>query len=239
MRAYHIQSPTTTHGCSLLWSLPWLQDLDLKSITLFKQWKDGTYSEVEFGSLIVSHQEPHPHHLGILTPRPVAPTPPDTESDSLSSRAEGLNAYMEDLRRFTVKFLYPHLRPTFGYIGTLWLPGKTQDDRLPYFANRRLTRIDWTNILGPKYVEEYGKDFLLGAPGYRGEVLPDGGILYQVTERFMNLEMPSPSEDDVVAYFKGHPKIARFSYKSRMANHYFVNLKRSRAARERYYARWG
>lgn len=46
----------------------------------------------------------------------------------------------------------------------------------------QLKKIYWANFFGEPYVKKYGKEFLLGAPGYKKAELADGTIEYILTE---------------------------------------------------------
>jgi len=48
-----------------------------------------------------------------------------------------------------------------------------------------LTHIGWVNLFGPAYVEKYGRDFLLGLPGSKTELPPDGGVFHQLSPAFV------------------------------------------------------
>lgn len=84
---------------------------------------------------------------------------------------------------------------------------KTVRDRKIWFLN-------WLNVFGLSYVETYGRDFLLEAPGFDKRELADGSILYQVTEGFAPWEAQDPSPEEVEAYFTAHPKVGRVKYRS-------------------------
>lgn len=78
--------------------------------------------------------------------------------------------------------LYPRLRPIFGSIDE---PGENE----PFGQRVRDlegTYLFWANFFGPPYVERYGRDFLLAAPGWRKEELEDGGILYVVDPSYLH-----------------------------------------------------
>jgi hypothetical protein len=53
-------------------------------------------------------------------------------------------------------------------------------------AAGKLRFVFWANFFGPAYVEQYGREFLWNAPGWRVEELEDGGILYVTTERYVD-----------------------------------------------------
>jgi len=78
-------------------------------------------------------------------------------------------------------------------------------------------RLWWINVFGPGYVEGFGKDFLLGAPGYRKEEVTPGCIVHQITKDFLVFGEPDPAPADVEAYFRAHPNGRRAKYKALLA----------------------
>lgn len=97
--------------------------------------------------------------------------------------------------------LYPLARPTYGEVEGNWGEWDTPD-----VFKRRLKHISWANFFGPAYVEKYGRDFLLGLPGYKTELLPDGGVFHQLSPTFV-----APTEQEalrlrreVIAYCARH-----------------------------------
>ena len=96
--------------------------------------------------------------------------------------------------------LYPLAHPTYGEVegNSDW---ESRD-----VARFRLKHISWANFFGPVYVEKYGQDFLLGLPGYKTELLPDGGVFHQLASTFV---APSEAEAqrlrrEVIAYCAQH-----------------------------------
>ncbi len=76
--------------------------------------------------------------------------------------------------------LYPELQPALAAV--------YEFDTRPILGDvlkRKLKHINWVNIFGPPYVEKYGKEFLLGLPGYKTEELPDGGVFHQLSPTFL------------------------------------------------------
>lgn len=63
-----------------------------------------------------------------------------------------------------------------------------------------LRYVFWANVFGPEYVRFLGHDFLAAAPGWRLVDLPGGGMLYVVSESY--LEWWHRDRDDVLAYFR-------------------------------------
>jgi len=97
--------------------------------------------------------------------------------------------------------LYPLARPTYGEVEGNWDEWSPKD-----VARLRLKHISWVNFFSPAYVEKYGRDFLLGLPGYKTELLPDGGVFHQLSPTFV-----APTEEEarrlrreVIAYCARH-----------------------------------
>jgi hypothetical protein len=77
--------------------------------------------------------------------------------------------------------LYPLTRPWLGC-----LDEASSDSILSRDVRKlRLKHIGWVNFFGPAYVEKYGRDFLLGLPGHKTELLPDGGVFHQLSPAFV------------------------------------------------------
>lgn len=70
----------------------------------------------------------------------------------------------------------------------------------------RLKHIAWVNWFGPVYVERYGRDFLLGLPGFRTEPLPDGGVFHQLSPTFVAPDAAEAQrlQAEVIAYARRH-----------------------------------
>jgi hypothetical protein len=86
--------------------------------------------------------------------------------------AEGLLALAVDL--------YPALRPAYGWVDEFgWnvLPDSV-------VAALRPVYLYWATFYGPAWVDRLGRDFLLGAPGWRVVDLEDGGLLHVATESY-------------------------------------------------------
>ncbi len=95
------------------------------------------------------------------------------------------------------ELLYPHLGPEYGWLDEVGERLHREQD----VPARKLAHIFWANFFGPPYVERYGRDFLLGAPGWRVEELSDGGILYVLSPSFVNL-WQVVREKEVLDYFR-------------------------------------
>lgn len=77
--------------------------------------------------------------------------------------------------------LYSSLRPEYGWIDVC------ADEAVPVktLRVREIAYIFWANFYGPEYVDKYGKDFFLKAPGWCKEELDDGGVLYITCKDFV------------------------------------------------------
>jgi hypothetical protein len=86
--------------------------------------------------------------------------------------ADGLLALAVDL--------YPALRPAYGWVdedGWNMLPDSV-------IAALRPVYLYWATFYGPAWVAKLGREFLLGAPGWRVVDLGDGGLLHVATESY-------------------------------------------------------
>ncbi|WP_322815464.1 hypothetical protein [Chloroflexus sp.] len=96
--------------------------------------------------------------------------------------------------------LYPMVRLGLGFVD-----GDNEVD--PKDALKlSLNHIALVNFFGPAYVAKYGRDFLPSLPGYKTELLPDGGVFHQLSPTFV---APSEAEANtmrqaVIAYCACH-----------------------------------
>ena len=77
--------------------------------------------------------------------------------------------------------VYPLARPALGRIDSTAA-------RILYPKEVRRTKlvsIGWVNWFGPRYVERYSQDLLLGIPGHTTTLLDDGGVFHQLTPTFL------------------------------------------------------
>lgn len=87
-----------------------------------------------------------------------------------------LEVYAQNLLKLALS-LYPHLSPSYG-----WVDEDEAEDRWVTEAiAAKLKVIGWANFFGPPYVNKYGRDFLLGLPGWKVEELAGGGVFHQLT----------------------------------------------------------
>lgn len=106
---------------------------------------------------------------------------------------------VDDLAKGQLDFAclyYPTLRPRYGFIDE-------RGENEPSSKSVELVELKsilWANFFGPEYVEKYGRDFLLAAPGWKTEELDDGGILYVTRESFVDWWKSKPKE--ILDYFR-------------------------------------
>jgi hypothetical protein len=104
--------------------------------------------------------------------------------------------------------LYNELRPVYGWIDE---PGENEPSTKS-IQSADLKYLFWANFYGPSYVERYGRDFVLGAPGWKKEELDDGGVLYVVDESYIRWRTHQAAE--AMDYFKPKAPSIR-QYRSR------------------------
>ncbi len=73
------------------------------------------------------------------------------------------------------KVIYNTIQPRFAWIERCHWKGYTTPEDV---AQLRLPHLYWANFFSPAYVEKLGQEFLMNAPGWKKEPLPDGGLLY-------------------------------------------------------------
>jgi hypothetical protein len=95
--------------------------------------------------------------------------------------------------------LYPLLRPLFAWVDVAGDNAPKERE----ITNLRLRQMLWANFYGPEYVQKYGREFLLNAPGWRKEELSDGGIAYILSKHCFD-KTQQVSNKKIVDYF--HPK---------------------------------
>jgi len=93
-------------------------------------------------------------------------------SSHLFNRKEFQEYYAQLLLRLA-KELYTILHPVFGSID--FCSNRTREKDVQALE---IPHIYWANFFGPEYVEKYGKEYFMKAPGWLHEELDDGGILY-------------------------------------------------------------
>ena len=97
--------------------------------------------------------------------------------------------------------LYPLARPTYGEVEGNWGEWDTRA-----VSRLRLQHISWANFFSPAYVAKYGQDLLLNIPGYKTELLPDGGVFHQLSPTFVasSEEEAQRLRQEVQHYFRQH-----------------------------------
>lgn len=96
------------------------------------------------------------------------------------------------------RLLYPMTQPWLGVIDA--------SSPEPNALKRRLKHVGWVNFFGLPYVERYGRDFLLALPGYKTELLPDGGVFHQLSPAFVAADEAEARrlQRAVIAYCRQH-----------------------------------
>jgi hypothetical protein len=118
--------------------------------------------------------------------------------------ASGWDQIANGLQQFGVR-MYSSLRPDYCWMDEL------ADKMWVDVGVRQFKYIYWFNVFGPKYVEHLGREFLLGAPGWKIEELEDGGVLFQPLESFLKWHTNPAAADEAIAYFRQkHPCIKRY-----------------------------
>lgn len=105
--------------------------------------------------------------------------------------------------------LYPLLLPKFGYVD-VWGENRPADKIV---RKTELRKVFWANFYNAEYVQKFSRDFFLGAPGWKKEVLCDGGILYVATESFQEWWKAPPV--NIVEYFRAKIPTIK-SYRARV-----------------------
>lgn len=98
--------------------------------------------------------------------------------------------------------LYSLVQPALGWVDESFSNETDTKDSLKL----KLRTISWVNFFGPAYVQKYGQDFLLRLPGYKTELLPDGGVFHQLSPTFVatSEQEAKALRRQVVAYCADH-----------------------------------
>jgi len=134
--------------------------------------------------------------------------------------------YMQDLLAKTLE-IYSRFLPSFTEVGAKY---DLRNAHNVFAIERLIPRISWANIFGPSYVEKYGREFLLAAPGFRTKELEDGSILYQVTRHFLLTAEDvdrGPPPEEVEGYFRRHPEVRRIVYRPVLLRDFLPRQRRS------------
>jgi hypothetical protein len=109
-----------------------------------------------------------------------------------------LNRYAKELMELTAK-AFPRAGADFGFVGRFPLQlGPEHYYRRPM----EVLRLSWVNLFGPPFVERWGRDALLDAPGFRTAEIGEDCILHQATEDLILQEDPDPPWYEVLGYFR-------------------------------------
>jgi hypothetical protein len=125
-------------------------------------------------------------------------------------------------------FFYEETKPLYAVIGK----DRPYSIGVPSVTHRVLKRNDismiyWANFYSHVYVEKFGEEFLISAPGQRKEKLTDGGIYYQLSQEFLvPNEIETPSAQEIVQYFESHPKIRKVKCEILLARELLKPLKK-------------
>ena len=130
---------------------------------------------------------------------------PSPRQDALD---QSVSPYLRNLAGL-VRHLLPLTHPQLAWCGEM---GDTREIAVRT-TQGRLWFLNWINLFGPQYLGKFGKDFLLGAPGYRRELLPGDYVHYQVTEGFAPWDATQPSPTAVEAYFSAQTEANRVVYR--------------------------
>jgi hypothetical protein len=104
------------------------------------------------------------------------------------------------------RLIYPDLRPDYSTLDSL-------GDGWTNVHNLELKYLFWRNVFGPRYVERYGRDFFLNAPGWKVEELADGGIEYAPEQSFLQWRARAPTVqiEKAINYFRERfPRIKQY-----------------------------
>lgn len=127
-----------------------------------------------------------------------------------SAKSKNLNELAEGQLELA-RSLFPHLQPALAFIDEQAGIEENAFHRLleDYVARIDLPYLCWANLFGPAYVQKFGADFFLNAPGCRKEHLPGAGILHVTTSRFYTWWKEPAAE--ILAYFRqAFPKVEFF-----------------------------
>jgi hypothetical protein len=81
--------------------------------------------------------------------------------------------YSNRLLKIAIK-LYDVFQPSFGWVDFNYGVFTDHED----VEEARLPALYWANLFGPRWVNRLGKVWLKSAPGWKTELLSDGGMLY-------------------------------------------------------------
>jgi hypothetical protein len=112
-------------------------------------------------------------------------------------QSSDLEPYAQELLRVALR-LYPQLGPSFGWVDE----SAGNNGYIKEAMAVKFQVIGWVNFFGPPFVEKYGREFLMGLPGWRIEELDDGGIFHQLTSNILasDREATQQVQGQVVEY---------------------------------------
>ena len=108
-----------------------------------------------------------------------------------------LELYAQELLRMALR-LYPQLSPSFGWVDE----SGGNNGYIKEAVAVKFQVIGWINFFGPPFVKKYGREFLMGLPGWKVEELDDGGIFHQLTSNIVasDREATQQLQSQVIEY---------------------------------------
>jgi len=117
---------------------------------------------------------------------------PETRTFNLHQNTEFPDADPVKVERVGIgllQFLFhfaPLLKPTYAYIKAVTDPEFEPIPSVDFRETGTVNYLCWANYFGPTLVAKVGERFLLAAPGWQRVKLSCGGILYVVTQSFLD-----------------------------------------------------
>ncbi|MCK6561865.1 hypothetical protein L6R21_21920 [bacterium] len=103
--------------------------------------------------------------------------------------------------------LFPALAFAFAYID---LEGDPPPKLSADIEATRIRWLFWTNYFGKSYVDKFGKDFFLHAPGWRNEEMRNGIVKYVISPS-PRIKMDATTKKAITAYFAQETKVKIYS----------------------------
>jgi hypothetical protein len=117
----------------------------------------------------------------------------------------------EDLIQVVSKLvdaLFPAFVFTFAYVD---LEGDPPPKLSEDVEAIRIKWLFWANYFGKAYVDKFGKDFLLHAPGWRSEEMPNGTVKY-LTRLSPRVKLEPKAKRAITAYFGREHRVEIYSW---------------------------